>query len=264
MGSAGLKYAADGAVAWDEIWGSFCDLAMACGPPHRGTLLEPGRLDEIEKHSAVHQEVVGEICRGISMVTGLTAEPSDDPGWVRVYCDTVTMAGWLTRAIVMENVSARCEGHILSLPAGPSFRVEKEIKNVITAIAKTCHYWQEHTSPSQHQAIANLFARMDIESPLIQPACSGPSPTTDFLSKKMAQVISDTTGFRPSSHKYTGWLGLEFLELMAAIRIMRLLVVSNVLSRREGTVVFVPVDPSSDPNGDRVTRIVQQLTSLPA
>src|SRR3954468_8293994 len=41
MGSAGLKYDADGRVAWDQIWGSFCDLAMAGGPPHRGALLQP-------------------------------------------------------------------------------------------------------------------------------------------------------------------------------------------------------------------------------
>ena len=31
MGSAGLKYDDSGQVAWDEIWGSFCDLAMAGG-----------------------------------------------------------------------------------------------------------------------------------------------------------------------------------------------------------------------------------------
>ena len=42
MRSAGLKFDADGKVAWDEIWGSFCDLAMAGGPPHKGALLEPG------------------------------------------------------------------------------------------------------------------------------------------------------------------------------------------------------------------------------
>ena len=45
MRSAGLKYAPDGRVAWDEMWGSFCDLAMAGGPPHKGALLGPG-LDE--------------------------------------------------------------------------------------------------------------------------------------------------------------------------------------------------------------------------
>ena len=43
MRSAGLKYGSDGKVAWNEIWGSFCDLAMAGGPPHRGSLLEAGR-----------------------------------------------------------------------------------------------------------------------------------------------------------------------------------------------------------------------------
>ena len=36
MGSAGLKYGPDGRVAWDEIWTTFCDLALAGGPPHRG------------------------------------------------------------------------------------------------------------------------------------------------------------------------------------------------------------------------------------
>ena len=32
MRSAGLKFGTDGKVAWDEIWQSFCDLAMAGGP----------------------------------------------------------------------------------------------------------------------------------------------------------------------------------------------------------------------------------------
>jgi len=32
----------------------------------------------------------------------------------------------------------------LYLPAGPQFRIEREIKNVITVLAKTHHYWQEH------------------------------------------------------------------------------------------------------------------------
>ena len=29
MGSAGVRYGADGKIAWDQMWGSFCDLAMA-------------------------------------------------------------------------------------------------------------------------------------------------------------------------------------------------------------------------------------------
>ena len=47
MGSAGLKFDADGHVAWNEVWASFCDLAMAGGPPHRGTLLEPASVEAV-------------------------------------------------------------------------------------------------------------------------------------------------------------------------------------------------------------------------
>ena len=35
MGSAGLKYDSDGQVAWDDMWATFCDLAMAGGPYDR-------------------------------------------------------------------------------------------------------------------------------------------------------------------------------------------------------------------------------------
>ena len=68
------------------------------------------------------------------------------------------MAEWLLRAIVMENISARNEGFMIHLPAGPGYRVEKEIKNVITAIAKTCHYWLYHMGQTQQHQIEDLFA----------------------------------------------------------------------------------------------------------
>ena len=48
MGTAGLKFDDNGQVAWDEMWGSFCDLAMAGGPPHKGMLLEPGTDVDID------------------------------------------------------------------------------------------------------------------------------------------------------------------------------------------------------------------------
>src|SRR3954470_4237319 len=61
MGSAGLKYAPDGKVAWDEIWATFCDLAMAGGPPHKGVLLEPGSSSAIETDPERYRLVVEEI-----------------------------------------------------------------------------------------------------------------------------------------------------------------------------------------------------------
>ena len=40
---------------------------------------------------------------------------------------------------------------------------------------------------------------------------------------------------------------------------MRAMVASNILSRREGTVLFVPFDPVAYPTGDIVVRTVARL-----
>ena len=107
MGSAGLKYDADGRVAWDQIWGSFCDLAMAGGPPHRGTLLQPATAEAVAANPEAQLRLMGvieEIRRGISLVTRLPVQPAANGSWVGVVCRSVGMAGWLVRAIVMENI----------------------------------------------------------------------------------------------------------------------------------------------------------------
>jgi sirohydrochlorin cobaltochelatase len=253
MGSASLKYTSDGNVAWNEIWSTFCDLAMAGGPPHKGKLLEPGSPAEIDAQHDRYQRVLEEICRGIRMVADLPVQPSPIPGWVRVDCKSAGMAGWLVRAIVMENVSAHCEGSMLDLPVGPGYRVEKEIKNVITVIAKTCHYWLGHMWPAEHREINGLFAKMALESPLLQPAISGDEFRTDAdqaQCETMSKAIYAATGLSSSNHQYVGWLGVNCPSVRAAIWMMRAMVVSNVLSRREETVLFVPVNSVIDPNGE--------------
>jgi hypothetical protein len=45
---------------------------------------------------------------------------------------------------------------------------------------------------------------------------------------------------------------------------MRALVASNVLSRREGTVLFVPINPSTDPHGERVATAMIQTRHMAA
>ena len=256
MGSAGLKYGRDGKVAWNDIWATFCDLAMAGGPPHKGALLEPGSQAAIDAEPDRYRQVVDEICRGVTMVSDLVAEPSPVPGWVRVDCETSQMAEWLVRAIVMENVSARREGAFLDLPAAPAYRVEKEIKNVITVIAKTCHYWLDHMWATQRRDIANLFAAMAAESPLVQPAFEDGH---QMLSRSMGEAIQQATGLRPSNHRYDGWLGLECPNVRAAIWMMRALVADNVLARREETTVFVPINPERDPEGRAVVKAVIRI-----
>ena len=166
------------------------------------------------------------------MVTGLRSYLSPTPGWVCVTCLGDAMAGWLHRAIVMENVAARRRGAILELPVAPQFRLEKEIKNVITVIAKTCHYWLGHMPREQQQAIAELFVTMAGESPLLEPDLSSHDGER---AARVAKLIEQSTGLQRSSHRYPGWLGIECPSVRAAVWMMRALVASNVLSRREGT-----------------------------
>jgi hypothetical protein len=146
MGSAPMRYNDQGQVAWEQMWTDFCDLALAGGPPHRGTLLEPATPEQVRDDPANYTHAVAEIERGLQLVTGLPIVHTEHPGWVGVQCQDEEMALWLLRAILVENVCARREGQVLYLPAGPDFQLEKEIKNVITVMAKTHHYWVEHVN----------------------------------------------------------------------------------------------------------------------
>lgn len=267
MGSAGLKFGEDGRVAWDEIWATFCNLAMAGGPPHKGTLLEPAPQPALDAQSDRYAQVLEELCRGIRMAADLEAQPSPIPGWVRVTCLSEVMAGWLLRAIVMENVAARADGAMLDLPAASHFRLEKEIKNVVTVIAKTVHYWMGHMPRSQKWDITNLFAQLGNDCPLIEPARARDdvrAAAAKAVSSAMGERIRRETGLRAWSDMYAGWLGVECPSVRAAIWMMRAIVAGNILSRREGTVLFVPVNPHSDPAGDVVVQAVARIHHLAA
>jgi sirohydrochlorin cobaltochelatase len=144
MRAADLKYDADGRVAWDEMWQSFCDLALAGGPPHRGTLLEPVSPQDVYADPDGYAAVLAELERGLRLITGLDVIADAAPGWIGLVCADEAMALWMLRAIVVENVSVRREANVVFLPASPQFRLETEIKNVVTVVAKTHHYWSEH------------------------------------------------------------------------------------------------------------------------
>jgi sirohydrochlorin cobaltochelatase len=265
MGSAGLKYDRYGRVAWNQMWASFCDLAMAGGPPHKGRLLAPAPPAAIGAEPERYEEAVDEICRGIWMVTGLDPAPAARLGWVRVPCPTETAADWLLRAIVMENVAARREDRHLELPAGPAFRIDKEIKNVVTVMAKTHHYWEGHMSPAQHRAIGELFTTMAATARLATPAAPN-DPACEEPCRAAAAAVANRIqaqlGLRPSEGERVGWLGVELPSVRAAVWLMRALVVSNVLARREGTALCVPIDPSQDPGGGRVVSALVHVHGL--
>jgi sirohydrochlorin cobaltochelatase len=152
-----MRYLPDGAVDWGNMWDSFCVLAREGGPPHRADKLEAQA--DADMASDGYRCAVVEICRGIREVSGLDASAAA-PGWIAVRCHTPSMAHWLAESIEQENVQARAEDNYLLVPVGDYFTVKGEIKNVITAVAKTTHYWREHLPIDVKRALI-LQTRID-------------------------------------------------------------------------------------------------------
>jgi sirohydrochlorin cobaltochelatase len=145
MSSAPFVYRDDGQPDWGAMWGSFCELALFGGPPHRG---EASAIRACKPVAAGQSDwsfdPIAEIARGIFETTGLEAVAAE-PSWLGVSCDSAKMAAWLCAAIILENVDARSEGNRLMVPARPDYRLKEEVKSVITVVAKTHHYWLEHS-----------------------------------------------------------------------------------------------------------------------
>jgi hypothetical protein len=144
MPAAPLCFGDDGQVAWDQMWSTFCDLALAGGPRHRPVLLEPAPAAAIAVQPDAYQAVVAQLERGLHLVSGLPTLGTVSPGWVGLQCDDEMMARWLLQAVAAENVSVWRQEATIYLPAGPEYRLETEIKSVVTVVAKSVHYWQEH------------------------------------------------------------------------------------------------------------------------
>ena len=249
MGSAALKYAADGRVAWGEIWTSFCDLALAGGPPHRGRLLEPVPPEAVAAQPERHRAVVDELVRAIRLTTASAPVAGGEPGWVGVPCASLAEASWLRAAVVAENVSARLHGTVLQLPAGPDFRVEKEIKNVVVALAKVRHFWDGHLSDAQQAAFR--------DSTFPEPASPAEAAALQYgaAASALERRVAEATGRRGDGAAYSGWYGVACGSEEAAAWMLRATVVEGVLARREGNVLYLPVGAGPSAALERVADV---------
>lgn len=234
MGSAGLALGPDGKVAWDQIWTTFCDLALAGGPPHRGRLLEPISGEEVAAAPERYAEVVAEIGRAIRLTTGLSMKAGYAPGWIGVVCKSTMEAAWLQFAITAENVSARRKGEILQLPAGPGFRVEKEIKNVVVALGKAYHYWDGHLTVEQQSLAGGC-----VWEPA-SPSEAAAKPTEYNAAAGEVESALLAAGMTPLPRRYAGWLGFQTGGEEEAVWLLRAILVHQVLVRREERVLFIP------------------------
>jgi len=107
MGAAALQYDDQGEVAWDEMWTDFCELALAGGAPHRGTLLEPVHEAAIAAKPERYAWVLDELKRGLALVTGLPVRRSP-------------VLGWNGDGVVVAARDRRRERHRALIPSRPS------------------------------------------------------------------------------------------------------------------------------------------------
>ncbi len=241
MGSAGLKYDKEGRVAWDEIWTTFCDLAMAGGPPHRGKFLSQPNPVDVSKDLEKSKAVASEIIRGIQLTTGLKASIDNEINSVLLECESEPMAAWMHRAIVAENVFADHFGNVVHLPSGPVFRIEKEIKNVIVCVAKTWHYWDGHMSENEKTKAGKV---MNDALLIIAPQVSNNEITTEAYAKAVIETL-ETVGaalkFEGKSAVEYGWVGFECPDEKSAAWMVRAIIACNILARREIATLLLPV-----------------------
>lgn len=252
MGSAKPKYGADGKIAWDQIWTTFCDLGLAGGPPHRGKLMEPVAATEVAANKAAYQEVVDELRRAIGLTTALPVLDGYTPGWIGVQCVSVAEAAWLQFAITAENVSARRRGAVLQLPAGPAFKPEKEIKNVVVSLFKSSHYWDSHlTTTQQGLAGVKIWEAAGPDEIAAAPA------EYEAAWSELEEGLKGS-GWPLAERKYPGWIGVETPSEEAAGWLLRAILVEQILTRREEHVVYVPVPDA--PDSERAARVAWVLT----
>lgn len=150
MAAAPLRFTEQGAVDWGNMWDSFCVLAREGGPAHRPLLLQAQEDTDVD--SVGYRYAAGEICRAVPLVSGLHAAPAA-PGWIAISCSSTEAAQWLCESIIQEGVDARHDGAALLVPCGSDFTLKGEIKSVVTAVAKTTHYYADHLPPEVKLAL---------------------------------------------------------------------------------------------------------------
>jgi sirohydrochlorin cobaltochelatase len=171
------------------------------------------------------------------------------PGWVGVRCESQQEAAWLQFAITAENVSARRRKAVLQLPAGPDFRVEKEIKNVVVALAKASHYWDGHLSAAQQ----SLAGDDDWEPATKAEAAAAPAEYETAVGE--VERVVRAAGLPTSPRRYVGWVGAEMLGEEEAAWMLRAVLVERVLARREETTLYLPVGATR--GASQAVRVVQ-------
>jgi sirohydrochlorin cobaltochelatase len=143
MASAPFVYDKEGNIAWDKMWDSFCYLAKEGGPPHRESPLKHIPAQDIKFDSVEYQKAINEVSRAYALLTPYSSRDCKN-GWIEVKLHSMHMATWFAEIINLENVECRQKEKYIYLPISHTYTLEKEVKNLVTVLAKAHHYWSQH------------------------------------------------------------------------------------------------------------------------
>ncbi|MGC4003132.1 MAG: hypothetical protein QM811_08340 [Pirellulales bacterium] len=132
---------------------------------------------------------------------------------------------------------ARHENAVLCVPAGPRFRVEKEIKNVVVGVAKTCHYLFDHTEPEDqpHGAVPTLIRPPTTDERLAL------GENYDRAVSALRTSIESSTGLTTRLVDAAGWIGVDCSDEETRCGCCAV-AVDDILVRREDATLCVPID----------------------
>ena len=152
-----LQFRDDGRPDWsDDVAGVLRAGAVRrpAAPRHDGRSRH--RPEPVETRSFV-DEMIEEIGRGIEETTGLIARRRREAGCASVRLQAHGRVD--VRDHLLENVDARIEDEVLYVPGDAGFDLKDQVKSVITVVAKTHHYWQEHIANEDGESAARAQAK---------------------------------------------------------------------------------------------------------
>ena len=152
MKAAEIIYDQNGNPEWNKMWNSFCNLAAEGGPSHRDNL---HRISFPEKNFVYDETIKNEIARGLRLLNANVKEINNKG---EIYIDLIfpNKAKWFRNIIDLENVAAKQKGKYLILPWSGNYKIDKEVKSLMTVWGKASHYWREHR-PLQFKIFIILF-----------------------------------------------------------------------------------------------------------
>lgn len=152
MKAAEMVYDENGNPQWDKMWSVYCNLAAEGGPSHRADV---DKISFPGNKFTYNDSVKSEILRGLTLLNAKVYKITDIG---EIYIDLFfpKKADWFSKIINLENVESKSEDRYLVLPWSGEYKIDKEVKSVVTVWGKASHYWKEHR-PMPFKVLIVLF-----------------------------------------------------------------------------------------------------------